>query len=289
MEKYNGKYVTVMLCSQCNNNCKHCYVGYKGRFTDEQLAILIPKLNEKYSVILNGTEPILFPEYFKYFNMVNEDRILTNGIEILKNPNIMVDLNENNIKEVWISYHFDIQNQISKIKEKQLDDLVHILKENGFIVKLMCSLSVHNYQNISTYCERAKSIGADKIKFTNFISEGSAKSNFANQEFLTQDQINEVLFKIDELRNITLKEDLVIQRCGTFGPNIHKNNFNCLAGRDMVVLTPEGKLYDCVFNISNDSCIGYFDENYNLMVNKNKVLSDNSYCKVLRKYNKIGG
>jgi len=288
MEKYNGKYVTIMLCSQCNNNCKHCYIRYSGRFTDEELAKLIPVLNQKYTIILNGTEPILFPEYFKYFKMVNEHRILTNGIEILKNPSIISQLLENEINEVWLSYHFEIQDKISRINEDELNKVIQILKQNKFIVKLMCSLSIHNYQNISKICKKAIEIGADKIKFTNFISQGNAKDSFNNQEFLSQEQINQVLHDINKTREITLKKDLIIQRCGTFGPNQNKNNFQCLAGQDMIVLTPNGKIYECVFDISNDSCIGYIDDDYNLMLDRNKISSKQNHCKVLKKYNGIG-
>ena len=289
MQKYNGKYVTIMLCSRCNNNCKHCYISYSGRFFDEELSKIIPNLNEKYTILLNGTEPIMYPEYYKYFKMVNEHRIITNGITILENPNILSQLLENEINEVWLSYHFEIQNEISKISETQLNNVIRILKKNNFIVKLMCSLSKHNYQNVSKFCEKALEVGADKIKFTNFISQGSAKDNFDNSEFLNQAQINFVLDEIEKMRLIIPKKDLNIQRCGTFGPNIHKNNFYCLAGQDMIILTPDRKLYNCVFNISNNSCIGYLDDDYNLIINQEASSINQSYCKVLKKYNGIGG
>ena len=91
------------------------------------------------------------------------------------------------------------------------------------------------------------------------------------------------------MRLIIPKKDLNIQRCGTFGPNIHKNNFYCLAGQDMIILTPDRKLYNCVFNISNNSCIGYLDDDYNLIINQEASSINQSYCKVLKKYNGIGG
>ena len=36
MYEYDGKYVTLMLCSKCNINCKHCYVKYKGNFDKDK-------------------------------------------------------------------------------------------------------------------------------------------------------------------------------------------------------------------------------------------------------------
>lgn len=288
MIEYNGKYVTIMLCSQCNNNCKHCYARYDGRFSDEELQKIITKLNKKYRILLNGTEPILFPEYFKYFKYVNEHRILTNGIEIFENPKVLRQLMENDINEVWLSYHFEIQDDLSKIKIHELHEVIKLLKEKDFIVKLMCSLSINNYRNISKYCEEAIDLGVDKIKFTNFISQGNAKDNFADFVFLNQAQIDYVLGQIDLIRKKTLKSELIIERCGTFGPNINKTNFECLAGNNMVVITPNKKIYNCVFDIAEDSCIGYIDDEYRIFVDDKKINHDTSYCKVLRKYNGIG-
>ena len=287
MEKeYNGKNVTIMLCSQCNNNCEHCYVKYSGRFTDEELRYLIPKLKEKYRILLNGTEPIMFPEYYKYFKMVDLHRIMTNGIKLLKEPETMNLLKENDITNIWISYHFGIQNDISQIKTDDLNRLIKQLKENDFIVKLMCSLSTDNYENIENYCYKTMDLGADKIKFTNFIYQGHAAQNFEETKLLNQNQINEVLEKLELLRSKISKEKLEIERCGTFGPFYKKNNFRCLAGNDMVVITPDRKVYDCVFDISEDSCIGYMDDD-KIMINDD-IHCDSSKCKVLCKYNKIG-
>lgn len=288
MIEYKGKYVTIMLCSQCNNNCKHCYAKYEGRFFDKELQDMIPALNKKYKVLLNGTEPILFSEYYKYFKLVHEHRILTNGIEIFKNPGILNELKKNEINEVWLSYHFEIQDNLSKIKTEQLNEVIKILKYNDFSIKLMCSLSTDNYKDIFHYCKKAIKIGANKIKFTNFISEGNAQNNYGQDTFLSQEQINYVLNEIEKIKKIIPMKELKIERCGTFGPNCNKVNFECLAGTNMVVITPDKKVYDCVFNISNDECIGYLDENNKIMIYDNKINYDTSHCKVLKKYNGIG-
>lgn len=288
MIEYKGKYISLMLCSQCNNNCKHCYARYTGRFIDEELQKIIPVLNKKYRILLNGTEPILFPEYFKYFKLINEHRILTNGIEIYENPKVLFQLLENNINEIWLSYHFGIQDDLSKIKIKELDEVIKILKKNDFIVKLMCSLSVDNYKNIQEYCKKAIKLRANKIKFTNFISEGNAQDNFADTVFLNQEQINYVLNQIDQMRQQISKKKLIIERCGTFGPNCNKSNFECLAGNNTVVITPDRKVYSCVFNIIDSECIGYMDNDNKIIIDGKKLNPDCSYCKVLKKHNGVG-
>lgn len=55
MYNYNGKNVMIMLCSKCNVKCKHFYIKYEGNFNPTDAAHLITKLQEKYTVSLNGT------------------------------------------------------------------------------------------------------------------------------------------------------------------------------------------------------------------------------------------
>lgn len=289
MKEYNGNFVTLMLCSQCNNACKHCYVKYNWRFLDEELQRLIPILKKNYKrVILNGTEPILFPEYFKYFKEVGEHRIMTNGIEILKNRKVLYDLINNNIDTVRLSYHFGIQDELSMIKTDDLIKVIKLLKDYNFKIKLMCSLSCDNYKNVSDYCDKAVNFGVQKIKFTNFINQWSAHNNYESKKFLDQNKINYVLNQIEIIRKKTPKEKLEIERCGSFGPCFYKNNFECLAGNNMVVITPDKKVYSCVFDISEDWCIGYMTDDYKIMIDEKKINLDTSYCKILKKYNGIG-
>lgn len=287
MREYNGENVTIMLCSQCNNNCKHCYVKYSGRFSDEELSRIIPILNQKYNIHLNGTEPILFPEYFKYFKMVGNHRIITNGIEILENPNIIEQLKEFEINKICMSYHFGIQDDISRIVIKELNELIKKLKEKEFAIDLMCSLSNQNYKNVLDYCMKAKELGVNSIRFTNFINQGNANSNFDSCDFLNRNQIDYVLDKVDIARSKIPKDSLLINRCGTFGPHKNKTNFSCPAGISKVVMTPDKKIYACVFDISEETCIGYMDDDCRILVDDDKIDYNKSYCKVLQKYNGV--
>ena len=65
MVEFNGMDVIIMTCSDCNTDCKHCYIGYSGNFSANDLYNLCLKLKEKYHVFLNGTEILLHEEYFE--------------------------------------------------------------------------------------------------------------------------------------------------------------------------------------------------------------------------------
>lgn len=288
MYEYQGKNVIVMLCSKCNINCKHCYIKYNGNFSPEELKKIFDKIKDKYFVILNGTEPILFPEYYELYKENSQNRILTNGLELIRNLDLYDILKENGINEIALSYHFGIQDDIFAIKSSMLDGLIENLVENGFQVKLMTTLSSDNYKMISIMCSKAYELGAKTIKFTNYIYQGNAQKNDFTK-VLNQEQIDEVLFKIEYCRSLYNKEDLKIERCVTFGPKQgNSEKFECLACNNMAVITPDLNVYQCVFDIDRKNEISRVIDGKIMIDDEYKSL-DKSYCKVLKKYNGIGG
>lgn len=288
MYEYQGKNVIIMLCSKCNINCKHCYIKYNGNFSLEELKKIFGKIKDKYFICLNGTEPILFPEYYELYKENSQSRILTNGLTLIRNPDLYDTLRENGINEIALSYHFGIQDDISTVKSSMLDDLIGSLVENGFQIKLMTTVSSDNYKMILTMCNKACELGAKTIKFTNYIYQGNAQKNDF-KKVLNQEQINEVLSEIDYCRLLYKKEVLKIERCETFGPKQSRlDKFECLACNNMVVITPDLNVYQCVFDIDKGNEIGRVIDGKIMIDDEHKSL-DKSYCKVLKKYNGIGG
>lgn len=60
----------------------------------------------KYKIIINGTELLLYNDYFKALSLSDQQRILTNGLVIYKDENILKKIKDTGIKNVAISYHF---------------------------------------------------------------------------------------------------------------------------------------------------------------------------------------
>lgn len=285
MYEYDGKFVTIMLCSTCNIKCKHCYIKYKGDFDTTEVDKLINELQKKYIVMLNGTEPILNSDYYPLFKKCNQKKIMTNGYAIKKNPFIIDELKKWGITEIGLSYHFGIQDELSVVKENDLNSLIKLLKEKGMKVKLMTTLSKKNFNNIEDICKTAYNLGADYIKFTNMVYQGNA-TNLDRSEILSQKDIDYVLKKIDEEREIYNENKFVIKRCGSFGPNKNKNNFKCLACKNMAIITPNLKVYRCIFDIDDGNEIGFVTNGKVMIYDKFKK-DDDSYCEILRKYNNI--
>ena len=249
MIEYKGKEVILMACSSCNiKKCEHCYISYEGDRSPEELKELASHLVDNYDVYINGAEVLVNKEYFDSYKIVNQNWMLTNGFEIYRNPNILDYLKERGIEIVEMSYHFGIQDKISKINNAMLEKNIEYLKAKGMKFKLLVTISADNYNKLNQMCEKAISLGAYGIEFTNLLNQGNAKNmNLSN--LLTFEQINEFFEQLLNVRKKYSKEQLVIDRSGLFGKNKNSStcHFNCPAGRNMVVITPDNNVYSCLF------------------------------------------
>ena len=260
MKEYVGKELIIMACSNCNIKCSHCYISYKGNRTSEELLELVKHLKERYQININGAEILTNPEYLKSYKEIGQQFVLTNGKAILINPNIINILKHNGITSVSISYHFGIQDELSPIKLYDLDKAINIIKKSGLEFRLLTTITSDNYKLIPYMCARAYSMGARGIKFTNFLRQGNAK-NLDNANILTNQKIVEVFKKIMEVRQKYDINDLIIERCGSFGKNplSKHDNFYCDCITDSVVLTPDNNIYPCVFLAQPGFEIGIFE------------------------------
>ena len=285
-EEYSGNAVVLMLCSSCNiKKCKHCYISYSGNFLLNEAIQLAKELNKKYTVLLNGAEVLCNPDYLKVYKEVGQNWILTNGYLIYNNIDILDKLKENGINTIEMSYHFDIQEQISIMKKEQLDFVIKQLKKYGFKIKLLTTITSYNYKNIEKFCEHCLRLGVDAIQFTNFISSGNA-SNMEKNNILTREQLNIFFEKLHNIRSKTNKKDLIIERSGTFGNDLnHHSNFYCPAGKDIVTITPNLKVYPCFFLAKDGYEIGYCKDG-KIYVEKN-IEYDSKKCLTLSKFNKL--
>lgn len=243
--EFEGNEVTIMACSDCNTRCKHCYIGYSGNFYEESLYNLCSLLIRKYRVTLNGTELLLHPEFFESMRLVGQDFIITNGLELVKKPELIQELLSIGIKYVGISYHFFIHDKISSIDPTIVEPLLKKLKQSGIIADIRVTITSENYDRIEEICDLTYKMGATGIKFTNYLYVGAA-TKLKKSNVLTDGQLNIFFEQLEKVRSKYNKEDFLIRRCGSFG-NSKNRIFKCPAITDSVVITPDLKVYPCIF------------------------------------------
>lgn len=264
--EFNGSTVMIMTCSNCNTRCEHCYIGYSGNFDGNKLYDLCVKLKKRYNIILNGTEVLIHPEYFPSLELLKQPKVLTNGIAIENEPNILDTLIDCHVNTILLSYHFGIHDKISKVEEDLLKHTIGLIQSKGLNVKLMVTITQDNYTLIDVICKNVIQMGVHEVKFTNCLRTGNAK-NLPNN-FLTQEQINIFLDLLEKARKTYPKSILNIERCGTFGKNASNNKFKCIAGTDIVAITPDLKVYPCNFLARPGYEIGYVSEDDKIIISK---------------------
>lgn len=260
--EYQGKVVTLMLCSACNIDCKHCYISYKGNRSIEELEKLIQNLLAKgYRVDLNGAEVLTNPEYLRFYKMTNNKELMTNGKAIYENPSLARKIKENGITTVGISYHFELHDIVSQVPKDVVLGAIDICLANGLEVLINTTISTTNYQNIEHMCNVAVSIGAKAIRFTNFVKQGNVLQNGIVDFALSQVQIDKFFKQLHKVRARYDKDTLYIHRSGLFDEedcSNCKSNFVCTAGYDDVTITPDNMVYPCIFLAKKGYEIGQY-------------------------------
>lgn len=257
MKEYTGKTVKIMICSKCNTRCKHCYINYSGDFEPAELYNLVKTLKNKYEVRLNGTEPLINEEYLKSFAIADEDIILSNGLVFNNNLKLVDKIKEAGIKRICISYHFSLHEYISSVKKEYLDEIIPKIREKGIDVELMCTISKQNYGKIDEFCKKAVDLKANYIYFIEYMDK-----NKLDGFNLSKEERNVFFKKLHEARDKYDKDILMVTRSGNFNRDtfMYDKNFNCPAYSDMVVMTPDYKIYPCNVLISDENEIGYYKD-----------------------------
>lgn len=246
LKKYEGNRVILMACSKCNVACKHCYIGYTGNRTPEELEQLAKYYSEKFKIVrIDGAEPLVDLGYLRSYKIVGQDWIMTNGLRIYKEPEIIDLLKENGIKNVFMSYHFEIQDSLNGITNDMLNTVIQLLRSKGIRVVLMTTITNQNAKDTLKICDTAYNLGASGIEFNKIFIQGRAK-NLVNigldkndyDSFFTQLQLARDKYDINELE---------VRRSGTFGCDTVNtpNRFQCSAGVKKVCITPDNKVYGC--------------------------------------------
>lgn len=259
--KYTGKMVTIMSCSDCNVRCKHCYISYKGNFQAQELNEMVNTLKKRYEVRINGAEPLIHKDFLEAYKSSGQYGPLTNGLVFKNNLEYLDQIKSVGMRELYISYHFDFHDDVSLVPKDYLEQLFKEIKARGLNFVIMCTLTSKNYNKIEEYCDKAYHLGASAIKFTNFLKQGNA-TGMDNNLVLSEKDLKEFFRLIHNVRQKYDKEVFEIKRCGSFGPELYreKNNFKCVAGINNLCITPDKKVYPCVFLAKPGYEIGYYKD-----------------------------
>ena len=261
----NEFYFQWHITEQCNFRCKHCYhTDYTSanELNLSELGLIADKIDstlKKWDIngtlSITGGEPFmvidkLFPllQHINSLETINHFDLLTNGS--LLDEAILSELKEfEKLRRVQVSLEAGNQELNDQIRgngsfEKTLS-AIRLLKQNGFQVAVMMTISHMNKNEIEPLVEILKKEGVDTFSAERFIPEGTGAE--LKDEFLTADEVREVF---QQIYSMAMKEDKI--RILLYRPLFALFNGNdptvgalCSAGNNALTIMHDGTIYPC--------------------------------------------
>lgn len=272
-----------MVNSECNAKCKHCYLPYTGSRNPENALEAVKRLQANgHTVIIAGSETLLNPDYLKAYQQAGQKYLLTNGILLNQNKALYELLKQYGIEKLAFSIHFGIQNNLGSVPENLVASVLRESKKRGFQTQTTATITSANYSIIDEMCKKSIIYGANAIQFNRLVQIG--RGNEMESNVLTREQISEFFKQIIEVRKKYSKSILEINIHGNFGPRpgskgeiLSIQNNYCLAGRNIVAIDPQNKVYGCPFSMHPKNIIGRY-ENGQLIIEKELLNERRDTC-----------
>ena len=261
----NEFYFQWHITEKCNFRCKHCYhADYTSAnelnlneliLISDKIDSTLRKWDKNGTLSITGGEPFvvkdkLFPllQYIDSLKTVTHFDILTNG-SLLDEP-VISELKElKKLRRVQVSLEAGNQDLNDRIRgkgsfEKTLS-AIRLLKQNGFQVAAMMTISHMNKNEISLLIELLKKERVDTFSAERFIPEGTGAD--LKDELLTGDEVRKIFQRI---YSMAMKEDKI--RILLYRPLFALLDGNdptvgalCSVGNNALTIMHDGTIYPC--------------------------------------------
>lgn len=216
----------------------------------DDIASVASVLSKKCLVHINGAEPLLNPAYLKAYQAANQSFIFSNGLVFFNNSeadSLVKKIKEHGITEVRLSHHFNAIDDLRAVPGEIVETVTKYLLDHGLAVHYNTTITKSNYTSISDICSRAKELGVSRIKFFPLKAIGRAKT-LPEDYHLSEDETRAFYSQLLEAREHYSVSELAIKVSGDLAGITEK--FRCTYGNHSYAITPDRKIYGCVYSIS---------------------------------------
>ncbi len=235
-------YTTIEITYKCNLNCIHCYLPeyYKTKktMTTEKIKNVIKQIKNLGGlyIVFTGGEPLIREDIFdliKYAKGLNFVVLLfTNGTLI--DEKVAQKLKFSGVDKVEISFYGReiVHNSITLKNDsyKKVVCAIRYLKKEGINTAIKCPIMEINYDEYVYLQEFAKN-NCLETKFDFVLVPKNDGDSTPQKYMISQKKIKDFLQKIKFNHKKSL--DLI-------------SNLICSAGRNIVGITADGKVYPCL-------------------------------------------
>lgn len=310
------------LCNSCNLQCSYCYAEGCGKKHDPRpmsaetarsgvdFLMQQAKPGEVYVIIFAGGEPLLnFPvlaatasharEKSRQMGVTLKLRILSNGT--VMNAEILKLISEQDIAlQLSLDGPPEVHDQYRPAKDgygssEKILATIDYLKRNGFTNYKIRSTLCHGNTDTSKITEYFHKQGLENVVLRPIMTSKENSYQLVRSDIA---QITKCFDRLcgDIVKNVQTGRHVDIPE--TFAQYVDKLNIGikskryCGAGRDMVVLSPEGRFYPCpVLADDPQYCTGSLDRGYNGIVEAfpNLSVEEKPVCRQCWARNLCGG
>ena len=258
------KEIFLLVTTQCNWNCQHCYLSHNDKMSVDLVDEIIDALGNKYKITIIGGEILTDLQYLRFFPKIGQNYILTNGLELYKNPSTYDLLKEFGINTIALSYYFDYDKFFCGVPREKVEEVIKESKKRGFAVSLNTVIGEFNYFDILNMSNKAVELGVDSLKLLNYVNMGKGANH---KDYLLPKQHINIFFSELQKARMQYNGKITIKYHRSFGacPNsdeeiMQKNNRLCWAGKEYIVIDSLGKIYSCPFVMGTGLEIGKYEK-----------------------------
>lgn len=168
------KNLIVGISGVCTTHCSFCYKDSKDAkfFSLERYASLLKELSDLETIEFSGIgEPTLHPE-FKQFITTSKElqpqsklQLVTNGSRL--NPNLIDFLEDNSVKQIWVSLNAATEKTHNKIMPgldfDSIISSIEYIKHTDITLQISFVTTKGNYHEAEDFCKLGTKLKADSI------------------------------------------------------------------------------------------------------------------------------
>ncbi|MDD5312206.1 MAG: radical SAM protein [Dehalococcoidia bacterium] len=260
----NEFYFQWHVTERCNRRCLHCYQSTqrtKELSTPELGKILtimetaLAKWNRRGSISFTGGEPFIRrTELIDLLEKVDKSAqfdfydILTNG-SLIDNELLILLKKASKLRRVQVSLEGSTPTTNDRLRGHgsfaETMKAIKGLKQCGFTVSVMTTVSRLNYRDISNILDLLKQEGVDTFSVERLVPEGKGKQ--LKDQLLTASEVRDMFELLYKLKQKSKTPRILTYRplyCLVAPDDMH-NGALCSVGNNALTIMPDGTVYPC--------------------------------------------
>ncbi|MBU0708389.1 radical SAM protein [Patescibacteria group bacterium] len=243
--------------------CRHCFFSDFSHMRPlEEAVSAVSKLVERGIRVIPATGEIMsHPEYLALYTVVGAKYILTNGLRLAskEGPELARMLTNAGIEQVGFTLN-DKDDPLRGVSPIIVTKAVKVVRQVGLIPTATFIVTNRNYNRVEEIVQKTLEIGFRALKFNRLVPTRPEMISLT----LSPKQTRIFFKQVQAQKGIIPPERLKLYASGLCGlrgrgGRVSCHPHFCLAGRGMVAISPDNRVYPCILLMFPEYQIGKFN------------------------------